>query len=42
MTALPVLDAPAGRDLDAPACALSGSPLDRAKAGLDLCVHCGF
>ena len=25
-----------------PACALPGSPLDRAKAGLDACVHCGF
>ena len=23
-------------------CALPGSPLDRAKAGLDACVHCGF
>ena len=26
----------------APACALPGSPLDRAKRGLDACVHCGF
>jgi glycolate oxidase iron-sulfur subunit len=44
MTPLPVLDAPppAGHDLDAPPCALPGTPLDRAKAGLDLCVHCGF
>lgn len=24
------------------ACALPGSPLDRARAGLDACVHCGF
>jgi glycolate oxidase iron-sulfur subunit len=24
------------------ACALPGSPLDRASAGLDACVHCGF
>jgi glycolate oxidase iron-sulfur subunit len=23
-------------------CALPGSPLDKAKAGLDACVHCGF
>lgn len=23
-------------------CALPGSPLDRASAGLDACVHCGF
>jgi glycolate oxidase iron-sulfur subunit len=23
-------------------CALPGSPLDHAKAGLDACVHCGF
>ena len=29
-------------DAGAPACALPGSPLDRAKAGLDACVHCGF
>lgn len=44
MTALPVLDAAA---VDAPergvaACALPGTPLDHARAGLDLCVHCGF
>lgn len=26
----------------AAACALPGSPLDRARAGLDACVHCGF
>jgi glycolate oxidase iron-sulfur subunit len=26
----------------APACALPGTPLDRAKRGLDACVHCGF
>ena len=26
----------------APACALPGTPLDRAKHGLDACVHCGF
>jgi glycolate oxidase iron-sulfur subunit len=42
MTALPVLDAPARPGPDAPACALPGTPLDHAKAGLDLCVHCGF
>jgi glycolate oxidase iron-sulfur subunit len=43
MTAvLPVLDAPAAGATGAPACALPGTPLDRAKAGLDLCVHCGF
>ena len=29
-------------DAMAPACALPGSPLDHAKAGLDACVHCGF
>src|SRR5918997_1774586 len=33
---LPVLDT-----TSAP-CALPGTPLDRAKGGLDLCVHCGF
>ena len=37
--ALPVLDQHSGT---APACALPGSPLDRAKGGLDACVHCGF
>ena len=44
MTPLPVVDAgrEAAHDLDAPPCALPGSPLDHAKAGLDLCVHCGF
>jgi glycolate oxidase iron-sulfur subunit len=31
--------APAGT---APACALPGSPLERARGGLDACVHCGF
>lgn len=25
-----------------PPCALPGSPLDQARAGLDACVHCGF
>lgn len=25
-----------------PTCALPGSPLDLARAGLDACVHCGF
>lgn len=34
------MKAPASHDT-AP-CALPGSPLDKAKAGLDLCVHCGF
>src|SRR5215212_6591151 len=24
------------------ACALPGTPLDHARAGIDLCVHCGF
>ncbi len=28
--------------LRAGACALPGSPLDQARAGLDACVHCGF
>jgi glycolate oxidase iron-sulfur subunit len=37
---LPVLDAP--RTGEAPPCALPGTPLDAARAGLDLCVHCGF
>jgi glycolate oxidase iron-sulfur subunit len=27
---------------DGRACALPGSPLDAARAGLDACVHCGF
>ena len=29
-------------DAALPACALPGSPLAAAKAGLDACVHCGF
>src|SRR3982751_1516534 len=37
--ALPVLDT---RPTTTPACALPGSPLDLARAGLDACVHCGF
>jgi glycolate oxidase iron-sulfur subunit len=35
---LPVLEA----ESSGPACALAGTPLDHAKAGLDACVHCGF
>ena len=27
---------------DGRACALPGTPLDHARAGLDACVHCGF
>src|SRR5512133_384126 len=28
--------------LDPRACALPGTPLDHARGGIDLCVHCGF
>lgn len=44
MTPLPVLDPPRTppHTGEAPPCALPGTPLDAAKAGLDLCVHCGF
>lgn len=36
------LPSPARHGDDGRACALPGSPLDRARAGLDACVHCGF
>lgn len=29
-------------DLAAPECALPGSPLAKARGGIDACVHCGF
>ncbi len=36
--ARPLLDAP----VPTPGCALPGSPLEAAVAGIDACVHCGF
>jgi glycolate oxidase iron-sulfur subunit len=33
---------PVARPLPAPSCALPGSPLAHAEAGIDACVHCGF
>ncbi len=40
--ALPVLESPPAPRGSALPCALPGTPLDHAKAGLDACVHCGF